>query len=303
MNKKILLVEDRLDAIPFAMIALGEHLACNVLVAKDYDEAIEILEKYPEINFVVTDLFFPKKTGSNDISLGLDILNQAKEEWIKENDPSLGKLYHKLATFEKLEEELLITDEMLRKNFGKQGECSEDAKKRLFLTFKLREEILSSEGITVEHVPMIHLIQKIHEKMTEMKILHDKMGQDEHQQGLGVLVAQKAIEMGKKVLMVSSMYHHGRVYEAIAPLIYKNKIRNFEDIPLYVTFKEVAILQQTKNFLHEEESIANEEIYRLYEEKNIKGIVAYEETVSDIQKTQLIFWQKVAEKVSSILQE
>ena len=287
MNKKILLVEDRLDAIPFAMIALGEHLACNVLIAKDYDEAIEILERYPE----------------NDISLGLDILNQAKEEWIKENDPSLGKLYHKLATFEKLEEELLITDEMLRKNFGKQGECSEDAKKRLFLIFKLREEILSSEGITVEHVPMIHLIQKIHEKMTEMKILHDKIGQDEHQQGLGVLVAQKAIEMGKKVLMVSSMYHHGRVYEAIAPLIYKNKIRNFEDIPLYVTFKEVAILQQTKNFLHEEESIANEEIYRLYERKNIKGILAYEETVSDIQKTQLIFWQKVAEKVSSILQE
>jgi len=99
------------------------------------------------------------------------------------------------------------------------------------------------------------------------------------------------------------MYHHGRVYEAIAPLIYKNKIRNFEDIPLYVTFKEVAILQQTKNFLHEEESIANEEVYRLYERKNIKGILAYEETVSDIQKTQLVFWQKVAEKVSSILQE
>ena len=299
MNKKILLVEDRLDAIPFAMIALGY----DVLVAKDYDEAIEILERHPEINFVVTDLFFPKKTGSNDISLGLDILNQAKEEWIKENDPSLGKLYHKLATFEKLEEELLITDEMLRKNFGKQGECSEDAKKRLFLIFKLREEILSSEGITVEHVPMIHLIQKIHEKMTEMKILHDKIGQDEHQQGLGVLVAQKAIEMGKKVLMVSSMYHHGRVYEAIAPLIYKNKIRNFEDISLYGKFESIATLQQTRNFLLEEESIAHEEINRLYKEKNIKGIVAYEETVSDIQKTQLIFWQKVAEKVSSILQE
>lgn len=302
MNKKILLVEDRLDAIPFAMIALGEHLACSVLVAKDYNEAIEILEKYPEISFVVTDLFFPKKTGSTDISLGLDILNQAKEEWIKENDPSLGKLYHKLATFEKLEEELLITNEMLRKNLGKQGECSEDVKKRLFLTFELREELVN-EGIIIEYVPMIHLIQKIHEKISEMKILHDKMGQDEHQQGLGVLVAQKAIEMGKKVLMVSSMYHHGRVYEAIAPLIYKNKIRNFEDIPLYGTFKSIATLQQTRNFLHEEESIAHEEIDRLYEEKNIKGIVAYEETVSDIQKTQLVFWQKVAEKVSSILQE
>lgn len=302
MNKKILLVEDRLDAIPFAMIALGEHLACNVLVAKDYDEAIEILERYPEISFVVTDLFFPKKTGSNDISLGLDILNQAKEEWIKENDPSLGKLFQKLTTFEKLEEELLITDEMLNK-YSQNGEkYSEDFKKRFFLTCGLREELVN-EGIIIGYVPMIHLIQKIHEKISEMKILHDKMGQDEHQQGLGVLVAQKAIEMGKKVLMVSSMYHHGRVYEAIAPLFYKNKIRNFEDIPLYVTFKRVAILQQTKNFLHEEKSIANEEVYRLYERKNIKGILAYEETVSDIQKTQLIFWQKVAEKVSSILQE
>ena len=192
---------------------------------------------------------------------------------------------------------------MLDKDIDEQGKCSEDVKKRLILTFELREEVLSSEGITVEAAPMIHLIQKIHEKMTEMKLLHDKMRQNEHQQGLGILVAQKAIEMGKKVLMVSSMYHHGIVYEAIAPLIHKNKIRNFEDISLYGTFESIATLQQTRNFLHEEESIAHEEIDRLYEEKNIKGIVAYEETVSDIQKTQLIFWQKVAEKVSSILQE
>ena len=81
MKRIILLVEDNLEALPLATKALLNAKKCkDVIIAKDYDEAIELLENNLDIGFVVTDLFFPKKTGSGEITLGLDLLNQAKKQ-------------------------------------------------------------------------------------------------------------------------------------------------------------------------------------------------------------------------------
>ena len=85
MKRIILLVEDNLEALPLARKALLNVKKCkDVIIAKDYDEAIELLENNVDIGFVITDLFFPKKTGSGDITLGLDLLNQAKQQNQKE---------------------------------------------------------------------------------------------------------------------------------------------------------------------------------------------------------------------------
>lgn len=83
MKPTILLVEDNLDAIPFAISAISEKFSVypdenTLIIAKDYDEAMEALDTHPEINIVITDLFFPKKTGSDDISLGLELLEKAE---------------------------------------------------------------------------------------------------------------------------------------------------------------------------------------------------------------------------------
>ena len=85
MKRIILLVEDNLEALPLARKALLNAEKCkDVIIAKDYDEAIELLENNVDIGFVITDLFFPKKTGSGEITLGLDLLNQAKQQNQKE---------------------------------------------------------------------------------------------------------------------------------------------------------------------------------------------------------------------------
>ena len=97
MKRLILLVEDNLEVHPFATKALLNAENCrDVVIAKDYDEAIELLKNNLDIGFVVTDLFFPKKTGSGDITLGLDLLNQAKQ--LNQAEKSNQQTYLELTT-------------------------------------------------------------------------------------------------------------------------------------------------------------------------------------------------------------
>ena len=79
MKRIILLVEDNIETLNLAKKALLNTEKCrDVIIAKDYDEAIEFL-KMMDIDFVATDLFFLKKTGSGEITLGFDLLNQAEK--------------------------------------------------------------------------------------------------------------------------------------------------------------------------------------------------------------------------------
>lgn len=211
MKRIILLVEDNLEALPLARKALLNAEKCkDVIIAKDYDEAIELLENNVDIGFVITDLFFPKKTGSGEITLGLDLLNQAKKQNQQTN---------------------------------------------LNLTTWIR-----SNGISD---------------------LQRNIPEDEHLQPLGILIAKKAIAIGKKTLLVSAMSDRYRTFLAVDNLIRKNKISNFEDIDL-------------------------EETYKLQEKLQKRPINSFREVemeIANTQKKQPVFWERVAEKVDSMLKD
>lgn len=217
MKRIILLVEDNLEALPLARKALLNAEKCkDVVIAKDYDEAIRLLKNNLDIGFVVTDLFFPKKTGSGEITLGLDLLNQAKKQNQK--------------------------------------------KKQNQQTNLDPTTWICSNGI-------IDLQRNIRE--------------DEHLQPLGILIAKKAIAIGKKTLLVSAMSDRYRTFLAVDNLIRKNKISNFEDIDL-------------------------EEMYKLQEKLQKRPINSFREVemeIANTQKKQPVFWQKVAEKVDSMLKD
>lgn len=211
MKRIILLVEDNLEALPLARKALLNAEKCkDVIIAKDYDEAIELLENNVDIGFVITDLFFPKKTGSGEITLGIDLLNQAKKQNQQTN---------------------------------------------LNLTTWIR-----SNGISD---------------------LQRNIPEDEHLQPLGILIAKKAIAIGKKTLLVSAMSDRYRTFLAVDNLIRKNKISNFEDIDL-------------------------EETYKLQEKLQKRPINSFREVemeIANTQKKQPVFWERVAEKVDSMLKD
>ena len=217
MKRIILLVEDNLETLPFATKALLNIEKCkDVVIAKDYDEAIELLENNVDIGFIVTDLFFPKKTGSGEITLGLDLLNQAKKQNQKKK---------------------------------------QNQQTNLDPTTWIR-----SNGISD---------------------LQRNIREDEHLQPLGILIAKKAIAIGKKTLLVSAMSDRYRTFLAVDNLIRKNKISNFEDIDL-------------------------EEMYKLQEKLQKRPINSFREVemeIANTQKKQPVFWQKVAEKVDSMLKD
>ena len=217
MKKIILLVEDNLEALPFATKALLNVKKCkDVVIAKDYDEAIELLENNVDIGFVITDLFFPKKTGSGEITLGLDLLNQAKKQNQKKK---------------------------------------QNQQTNLNLTTWIR-----SNGISD---------------------LQRNIPEDEHLQPLGILIAKKAIAIGKKTLLVSAMSDRYRTFLAVDNLIQKNKISNFEDIDLEETYK----LQEK------------------LEKRPINSFREVEMEIANTQKKQPVFWERVAEKVDSMLKD
>ena len=217
MKRIILLVEDNLEALPFATKALLNVKKCkDVVIAKDYDEAIELLENNVDIGFVITDLFFPKKTGSGEITLGLDLLNQAKKQNQKKK---------------------------------------QNQQTNLNLTTWIR-----SNGISD---------------------LQRNIPEDEHLQPLGILIAKKAIAIGKKTLLVSAMSDRYRTFLAVDNLIQKNKISNFEDIDLEETYK----LQEK------------------LEKRPINSFREVEMEIANTQKKQPVFWERVAEKVDSMLKD
>ena len=223
MKRIILLVEDNLEALPLARKALLNVKKCkDVVIAKDYDEAIELLENNVDIGFVITDLFFPKKTGSGEITLGLDLLNQAKQQNQKEKQNQKKK---------------------------------QNQQTNLNLTTWIR-----SNGISD---------------------LQRNIPEDEHLQPLGILIAKKAIAIGKKTLLVSAMSDRYRTFLAVDNLIRKNKISNFEDIDL-------------------------EETYKLQEKLQKRPINSFREVemeIANTQKKQPVFWERVAEKVDSMLKD
>jgi|TARA_Y100000310_G_scaffold119750_1_gene118470 DNA-binding NarL/FixJ family response regulator len=75
MNK-ILLIEDNPQFREGANKYFNSRKDIELVYALDYDEAIKELYAEPKIDGAVIDCFFPKKTGSGDISLGKNIVKK-----------------------------------------------------------------------------------------------------------------------------------------------------------------------------------------------------------------------------------
>lgn len=75
MKAKILVVEDRPENLATAKRLYSTKKDFHFDYAVDYDGAMGALEKEAYAG-IVTDCFMPKKTGSRDISLGMDLVDR-----------------------------------------------------------------------------------------------------------------------------------------------------------------------------------------------------------------------------------
>ncbi len=197
-TKKILLVEDKPEYQKAAIEALetaGIGGKLVVEVAKDYDEAMELIgkgEKDPKEKFdcVVTDLLFPKKTGSDDRTIGIEVMDKIREA-LKSPEARKDEEYRSMESHGIITRDLGELEKAVKGEEFKPGERG-----------RMREEA---------------------ERRGQLK-QGDKISSTEADQPLGVLIVEKAKEIGLPYIVVTS--GHGAHGDITTPIAYYLKFQS-----------------------------------------------------------------------------
>jgi|TARA_B100002003_G_scaffold221149_1_gene223947 DNA-binding NarL/FixJ family response regulator len=202
MNK-ILLVEDNSQFREGANKYFNSRKDVELVYALNYDEAVKGLYAEPKIDGAVIDCFFPKKTGSGDISLGKEIVKK-----MESSDPDEKK---RLEGLKVLGEYINLNDQDMRKYA------------RHLINNTPEDDILQNPIVkAIKQVSMLGkdvatIIVKDTLGMTYQKnnlskdyydALRNAMEKSETNQPLGISIADKANELGIPFILATSTNHH-----------------------------------------------------------------------------------------------
>ncbi|MCK4351841.1 hypothetical protein KAW65_00345 [candidate division WOR-3 bacterium] len=228
---RILLVEDRPEYQKAAIKGLEKAgLKGKVVVetAKDYDEAMKLIEKgekNPKEKFdcIVTDLLFPERTGSGDHTLGIGVTERIRETIESSNLRD-------------------VEDRGVRENvMSDLGEL---------------EKAVGGEKYGI-HAPIMRWEAEREGRGTEKRSIFKSA---EAVQPLGVLIVEKAKEMGLPYVIVTS--GHGAHNDVTTPISFYLKVRGL--IPNFrgAAFRGVSMeSRESEKMFTEEEFIRHEQEY------------------------------------------
>lgn len=211
-KRKILLVEDN----PEYTDAAKAHLASKgyeVAHARDYSEAIEMLRN-PDYAGVISDCFFPEETGSRKTGLGKELAGNLCPQGRKlaEGLEILGQCVDlSNADMEKYARFLINTSTE-----------SDIADNPTIRSIQKASSVLGREAATQI---AINTLRGAYGKWEEPKdyytALIKAMEKSEANQPLGVLVAEKAIELGLPVILATSTNHHDMLTQPVTDYVNK----------------------------------------------------------------------------------
>ena len=174
-----------------------DSISVSPVYATDYNSAIENLPADAAMN----DCFFPKETGSGDISLGKEVIDR-----MAQSDPRemrVRRAYEVLSPFAD------VNDPELRKYVRFfvnriQGEMSEDP---VLMAIKQVSEV--DKGIaTLAAKNTLGLMYREKDDRDYYGALTKAMDESEANQPLGIKVAERATELKIPLVLVTSTYHH-----------------------------------------------------------------------------------------------
>ena len=173
-----------------------DSISVNPVYAADYNSAIQNLYAAPTSSAMI-DCFFPKETGSNDISLGREVV-----ERMAQSDPREMQIREGLKSLEPC---IDLNDPEMRKyaRFMVGGHYDS----------LLRTIAKMSE--TFEKTLMTHFVKNTmrgtyreDSARDYYRALMEAMEQSEANQPLGIEVAERATELKIPLVLVTSTYHH-----------------------------------------------------------------------------------------------
>lgn len=221
--KKILVVEDNVKFQAAAKKFFGKQKGVDVVYAQDYLEAITALENQ-EFSGVITDIFFPAKTGSNDIALGQEALKKMKETLSKDQEA----IAHRFSEVERMFSHVVEINERVRKVLQADlimayllNKNEFDSSYRSGLRSALARQGKAKATAIVEIMMSDEEIENAENEIFDSGLerhyqaIENKMAKSENEQPLGMFVAEKAKAMGIPFVMATSTFHHGEGTHAV----------------------------------------------------------------------------------------
>jgi len=191
---RIVIVEDN-PKYRAAAESFFDYIHESPVYAVDHASAIQSLAD--PTDFAMIDCFFPKETGSGDISLGREVV-----ERMAQSDPREMLIREGLKS---LEPYVNLND-------------PEMAKYARFMAGNNHDsliDVIRKMGETFQPVLMTHFVKNAmrgtyreEQARDYYKALNEAMEQSEANQPLGIEVAEQATSLGVSLVLVTSTYHH-----------------------------------------------------------------------------------------------
>lgn len=215
---RILLVEDNLSYSKAATMALSDR--AQISNANDYETGLSLLTSDPKWDGVITDCFFPEKTGSGKRELGREVIARLTPETQIES-----AIVAELAKYVNLTEELepLVrryaiaeTNDNPRVDPEKLPPPRAIAKVSGVLVEAMGDKLGKEAATKILTNTFSMAYARDNPNARHYGIaLRSALEKDEANQPLGVLIAEKATGLGLPVVLATSTYHHDHVTQPI----------------------------------------------------------------------------------------
>ncbi|HLC31302.1 MAG TPA: response regulator [Candidatus Nanoarchaeia archaeon] len=219
----ILIVEDNPLFREGATSYFFTQSGVQVHFAVDYDDAITKLGAEPVYGAAIVDCFFPKKTGSNDVSLGRGLV-----EKMALSDPRELKMRKGL---EVLAQDTDLTDPVMM-NYARYFVSISNYKdlSQSPVIKALRQVIAGNEDEVIRKKTGTLIFKKTFDGVcANSQISSDYYGallkamdESEANQPLGILAAERIVERGISFILATSTYHHDILTQPIQNYAIKN---------------------------------------------------------------------------------
>ena len=217
---KLLIIEDREEYRRAAREYFASQESVEVMYAVDYESAMNAL-KEPNINGVITDLFFPKETGSLDRSLGMSVIQKLRKSPTQRRYN--GLVWDILAEFESLipdmDDELrdkVVDFASMEAHYLRDRDDEVNPYEIPFMQ-ALRTIVEDSKpksllGSVKQTIPKYAAGEVYVPELYKTEV---SMRESANNQPLGILVAEEAESRGLHFVIATSTYHHGEKTNAL----------------------------------------------------------------------------------------
>jgi len=206
---RILVVEDNPRYREGADKYFSRQTSLETAYAIDYDSAIPLLPGDPRQDGVISDVFFPKKTGSGDITLGKEAIKKMAE--LDSQYRAIQDVLDEVGKYVKIDDELREYLVNFASSVSVDKEFVKPKDSPVILAIIKVGETLGPEAATHIAKNSLGVAYKIKDRDSRpdyFGALEKAMQESEANQPLGILIGERADELDIPFILATSTHHH-----------------------------------------------------------------------------------------------